>query len=107
MSRIPEPVKIELEKEPSICARQSSKCAGSITWEHAMIYQNRSVQEQWAIIKLCQYHHGLGKWHNNGGGLDKEYNKYLALKRATDEDLDRYPKSGWKQSKKYLMNKYE
>lgn len=56
------------------CARKNSECRGRITWEHAFIYKNK-IQERWAIIPLCVYHH-------LGNGLNKELNHYLALKRA-------------------------
>jgi len=86
------------EHEP-VCARKGSDCSGRNTKEHALIYQGRQVQDYFAVIDLCWYHH-LGK------GLNKEYNRYLALMRATDEDLDKYPKSDFKQMKKYLIEKY-
>jgi hypothetical protein len=82
------------------CARKNSDCSGRITWEHAFIYKNQ-IQERWAIIPLCVYHH-------LGNGLNKELNHYLALKRADIEDLcKRMPKKDWKQYWNYLKNKYE
>ena len=75
-------------------------CTGKPEWEHAFIYRNRRVNEAWAIIPVCTYHH-------RGAGLDKDYNRYRALIRATDADLAKYPKVDWKQKLKYLKSKYE
>jgi hypothetical protein len=82
------------------CARENAVCAGRITWEHAIIWAGKQVNEVWAIIPLCHYHH-------QGGGLDKDKNRYLALKRATDADLAKYPKRNWKQELEYLKQKYD
>lgn len=71
------------------CARASYECQGRITWEHAFIYAKKQINEAWAIIPLCWYHH-LGK------GMDKRINEQIALSRATQEDLAKYPKRNWK-----------
>ena len=78
-----------------VCARKNSDCEGRITWEHAFIYAGRQVNEKWAIIPLCVYHH-------LGDGLDKDKNQKIALLRATDEDLIKYPRKDWKQLKVWL-----
>lgn len=99
---MPQKLKDELAVLPrmKLCARRSEgNCEGRITWEHALIYASKQVQESFAIIPLCVYHH-LGK------GLNKELNVALALSQATDWDLQRYPKSDWKQKRKYLLKKY-
>lgn len=75
-------------------------CDGHITWEHAFIYADKQIQEAWAIVPICWYHH-LGK------GLNKEFNQYLAIIRADIDDFCiRMPKKDWRQIKKYLVNKY-
>lgn len=33
--------------------------------------------------------------------------KWLSLKKATEEDLAKYPRKNWSQLKKYLNKKYE
>ena len=53
----------------------------------------------WALIPLCWYHH-LGK------GLDKRLNEYLAITRASPEDLAKYPKKDWNQLRAYLTGLY-
>lgn len=99
---IPEKLKQELLKNPyyRICARKGDDCDGRITFEHAFIYAGKQIQEEWAIIPLCWYHH-LGK------GLNKEINHYIALSRADLRDLrKRMPKKDWSQMFSYLNKKY-
>lgn len=71
-----------------------------IEWEHAMTYCGRQIQEKWAIIPICY-------WAHRGGGLDKRKNEYIALSRATDEEMNQYPRTNFKQLKTYLESEYE
>lgn len=106
MRRIPDKLKRELKDDPyyKTCARFKEKtCKGRITFEHAFIYAGRQINEKWAIIPLCEYHHAVGLYQDNGD-LNKELNQMLALRRATDEDLLKYPKKDWAQVLKYLTN---
>ena len=102
MNCIPPKLRKQLSEDPEYqkCLRAGSDCQGRITWEHANYSQGRQIQERWSIIPLCVYHH-LGK------GLNKEYNQFLSLRRATEEDLAKYPRSDFKQKLKYLTTKYE
>jgi hypothetical protein len=79
------------------CARAGSECEGRITWEHAWIYAGKQINEKWAIIPLCVFHH-LGK------GLDKKWNQACALNRATEEDLSKYPKKDWNKERIWLQS---
>lgn len=90
----------------SVCCRGSEgSCDGRITWEHSFIYAGKQINEKWAIIPLCEYHHGVGKFQD-GGDLDKELNQYIALSRALEEDLKKYPRKDWKRMLVYLVQKY-
>jgi hypothetical protein len=84
-------VKQQLEQEKNICALQDKYCDGRITWEHTLTYGGHQIDEVWAIIKLCEYHHSVNK-HQDGGNLNKEKNVWVALNRATDEELLKYSK---------------
>lgn len=78
------------------CVRKNEgSCSGRITWEHAWIYGANKIQEKWAIIPLCEHHH-LGK------GMIKWKNELIALRRATPEDLAKYPRKDWAQELKRL-----
>lgn len=103
MNRLPRALRARLGKDPymRVCARAwplplrsaDVQCKGRITWEHALLYAGKQVQEPWAIIPLCEYHH-------LGPGLDKQINIRLALRRATPEDLARYPWNTWERQAK-------
>ena len=106
MRPISQKVKETLEQEPNVCARsQDGNCDGRITWEHALIYAGKQIDEVWAIIKLCEYHHAVGKYQD-GGNLLKEKNEWIALCRATDQELDKYPKANYKCRKQRLDKIY-
>ena len=93
MRKIPDKIKRQLELEPDVCARQGdSPCGGRITWEHAIIFAGRQLNEQWAIIKLCERHHAVNTYQDCGE-LNKERNIHIALNRATDEELKAVSKS--------------
>lgn len=88
MRRIPQKLKEEILKDSYYkkCARlNDGYCEGRITWEHAIIYSGRQLNEKWAIIPLCWKHH-------LGNGLDKDKNVCIALLRATEEELDKISK---------------
>lgn len=80
-------------------------CDGRITFEHAMMHGGRQVDEAWAIVFLCEKAHGVGRWMDTGL-LNKEINRWIALNRATDEDLKKYPRTNWLQERAYLNGKY-
>lgn len=81
------------------CARAGQGCSGRLTMEHAFIYGGRQIDEAWAIIPLCWHHH-------LGPGLEKGINQLIALRRATDDDLKKYPRTDWKQLRAYLEKRY-
>lgn len=85
-------VKAKLDSEPDICALEDENCQGRITREHCLIYGGRQIDEAWAIIKICAWHHSVDEFQD-GGGLNKEKNVWVALNRATDEELLKYSKA--------------
>lgn len=107
MRKIPPKLAAEMEADPYYkkCARLNFECDGRITWEHAFVWGGKQINERWAIIPLCTYHHAVDL-HQDGAGLNKELNEYIALSRATMGDLFKYPKTDWWQKFKYLHGKY-
>lgn len=91
MRRISEKVKQDVLKRPQVCARAGEGCAGRITWEHALIFGGRQIDESWAIVLLCERHHGVNSYQDNGD-LQKEKNVWIALNQATDDELQKYSK---------------
>lgn len=76
-----------------ICMRSDERnCSGRLTKEHAMIYAGKQVQEEWAILDICEYHHGVNNFQDRGN-LNKEKHVWIALNRATDERLIEMSKS--------------
>lgn len=109
---IPEILKKKILNNPYYkkCSRKEifhdHVCQGRITFEHVWTYRGRQIQEEWAIIPICEYAHSVLNYQDNGI-LDKTKNQYISILRATKEDLLRYPKFNWKQYKEYLIKKYK
>lgn len=88
------------------CIHRNSDCEGRIEWEHAWIYAGKKIQEEWAIVPCCTYHH-------RGSGLDKDYNRYCSLVKAIkiygslDVIQQKYPKKNWLQEWEYLKTKFQ
>jgi hypothetical protein len=102
MNKIPTVLREKMAMDPfygRCMRRHEGTCSGRITWEHAFIYAGRQIQEQWAIIPLCEYHH-------LGPGMVKWMNELFALRRATLEDLAKYPRRNWVQHLQALEYKY-
>lgn len=90
MSPIPIKLHQQLATDPEyrVCSRAGSACKGRMTWEHAILYAGKQVQEKWAILPLCFYHH-------LGAGLDKRWNINYAMSRAKKQDRLNYPRLKW------------
>ncbi len=96
------PIKLRkiLEADPFMRQCIHEGCENSPEYEHCFIYAGKQIQRAWAIVPCCTYHH-------RGQGLDKNFNKYCALIRATDEDLAEFPRADFPQQKIYLITKYD
>lgn len=89
MKTIPKKQRVEMAAsgEYSVCSLiDHGPCDGRITWEHALIFGGNKIQKKWAIIPLCELHHAVNK-HQDAGTLKKELSVWVALNRATDEEL--------------------
>lgn len=105
MRVISKKVKDELKKDPKmeICVWCGTRV--DITWEHCFIYQGRQIDEAWAIVALCRYHH-TGNGHT---AEIKDYCRWKSLLKATacwKEVVTKYPKRDWKQEKDQLTKKF-
>ena len=100
---IPKHVLNELLSNPwyKRCAASiMGNCSGRITFEHAFVYAGKQINEPWAIIPLCWQHH-------LGNGLNKNFNRYVAIMRAKPEDFAMYPKFAWLTEKQKLLSQFE
>ena len=89
MSKIPKKLLAAILADPFYkrCARHAEEsCAGRITFEHAIIYAGKQLNEKWAIIPLCSKHHAVDEYQD-GGDLDKRINLWIALNRASTDEL--------------------
>jgi hypothetical protein len=70
-----------------VCMRsEEGNCQGRLTKEHAIIYAGKQLQEDWAILDICAFHHGVDKFQDCGN-LDKEKHIWIALNRAPEARL--------------------
>lgn len=92
MNNVPQKLRNKWRKEDWLgiqreCMRaDEGNCAGRITKEHAIIYAGKQLQEEWAILDICVYHHEVDEYQD-GGGMNKEKHIWLALCRAPEERL--------------------
>lgn len=92
MRKISKPVRDKILERLQVCARyKEGTCRGNLTWEHALIYAGKQLDEAWAIVILCEYHHAVNNYQD-GGDLNKEENVRIALNQATDEELRKVSK---------------
>jgi hypothetical protein len=91
------------EDDSCDCEDEWGKHPGRAEWEHCFIYAGKQINEWWAIIGCCWYHH-------RGPGLNKDLNKWFAIKRMTEKDLveaqKKYPKFNWTAERDRLKRKF-
>src|SRR4051812_31540430 len=95
MGKIPPKLKREILADPYYkhCARAFERdCEGRITFEHAIIFGGKQLNERFAILPLCEYHHAVGQ-HQEDGDLKKEINVWMVLNRASEEELQMITKA--------------
>jgi len=106
MNNMPPKLRKEMHKDPfyDVCIHERYRGLigdGPLTWEHAIIYARKQVQEKWAIVPCRQ------SFNNDVSGIDKDFNRYVALCRATEADLAKYPKRDWKQELERLKGMFD
>ena len=88
------------------CVRhQEGSCGGRVTFEHCWVYASKQIQEHWAIIPLCERHHGVLSYQDRGD-LQKDLNQWYSIHRASEDDFARYPRKAWIQIRAALDAKY-
>ena len=89
MNNIPAKLKKELLVDPEYkkCALFGyHECDGRITFDHTIIFAGRQVQARWAIIPVCARGHEVDGYQD-AHTMDKDMNRWVALNRATDDEL--------------------
>ena len=101
MRPIPEKMRKEMSEDLYMkkCCLSNSP---AVEWHHVWKYAGQQINEKWAIMPLS-------KWYHIGVHSNKEVQEkvqYLSLLRATEKDLEKYPKKDWKQLFNYLKDKH-
>lgn len=68
-----------------VCQRSPLRPYQAVEWEHALYFGPNKVQKPFAIVPLCW-------WAHTGPGMNKEIAVWIALNRATPEELDEISK---------------
>lgn len=77
-------------------------CSGKIEWHHNLKWAGTRVNEIFAILPVCQYHHRLADTTEVRMKLD-----WIMLNRATDDELQTYSKAeNYFEKKKRLNEQY-
>lgn len=70
-----------------ICLRSDEgNCQGRITKEHALYFAGKQLQDEEAILDICEFHHDVGPFQGIGD-LNKEKHTWIALSRLSDQRL--------------------
>lgn len=80
----------EIENDPeywSCMLAPYHTCEGRLTNEHALYYANKKVQRKFAIVKVCAAGHGVDMYQDSSKELPKRMRVWVALNRATEEEL--------------------
>ena len=112
MKPIPKRLRDQMERDPAMkrCIYSNSDCRDEYgnrmpraEWEHCFIWAGRQINEWWAIIGCCWYHH-------RGPGLNKDFNRWKALERMNEKDIleadKKYPGVGWGKTRDRLRKKF-
>lgn len=112
MNKIPPKLRSEMASDPYYeqCARREAlhdhQCEADpltrklIEWEHVLYFKGSQLQKKYAIIPICWLVH-------RGGKLDKTINEWIALNRATDQELEEISKAtNYKHKRDYLNKIY-
>jgi len=93
MNQVPQKLKDKWATEkPKCCRSDEGNCKGRLTKDHTITWKGRQLQEDWAIVDACAYHHAVDEFQDTGD-LNREKHVWVALNRASDEQLIAISKS--------------
>lgn len=105
MRPIPLPLRDLLNDDPFMKKCCYQDCGSQdVEWNHALQYRGRQINEWYAIVPLCQYHH-----RGNNGTIFadvKDWCSWVAIMRGMKDLQAKYPKRNWLQEKNYLTRKF-
>lgn len=73
-------------------------CDSKIDWDHVWIYAGTQINEAWAIVGVCRYHHSI----KEGNSAVRHAIQKASLKLAAPNHLLKYPRKDWAQIERSL-----
>ncbi len=92
MNNVPQKLRKQWQEEDwrgerRVCMRaDEGNCQGRLTKEHALYHAGKQLQDDWAILDICEFHHSVGPFQDRGD-LKKEKHTWIALNRAPEARL--------------------
>lgn len=101
MRAIPKSLRDQLSDDPFMKKCVYTGETKDISWEHCWSYAGKQINEDWAIVPLARR---LNTSHPPREV--KEYCRWISINRATEEELEKYPRKDWRAIKIYLNQKF-
>lgn len=104
-------VRKEMAEDPEykgcmLRAHPTHSCGGRITIEHPFIYAGRQVDFKNALISVCAKGQEVDHYQD-AHTMDKNLNRWVALNRMTEEEIESVAKvTDWSQEKERLNEIY-
>ncbi len=88
MNKVPQSLKDQWQENPAkkCCRADEGNCQGKLTKDHTITWKGRQLQEDFAIVDVCEFHHAVNKFMDCGD-LNREKHIWVALNKATDQQL--------------------
>lgn len=92
MRQISRKVRKQIDEDPGykVCMLKAYSphiCGGRLTREHALIHAGKQVDAKFAIISCCAKGQEVDQYQD-AHTMDKNLNRWVALNRATDEEIE-------------------
>lgn len=87
---IPKAINEQMNRDPFMkrCCLRDDECSERIERHHSITFCSKRLNEAWAILPVCSYHHRVEARYDIGIKL-----LWIALNRATDQELIRISKA--------------
>lgn len=100
---IPAELRQALADDPYMhqCCIGDTNCAGKIDFHHNLIYAGRRVNEPFAILPVCSFHHAKADTREV-----REKLNWAMVNRMSEADIAKYSRFNWAQLISYLKSKF-
>jgi len=82
------------------CCIKDGNCSGNIEWHHSLEFAGKQIQRKFAILPACQYHH-------DRVAIFKKIFHWIALNRATEQELKEFERANFKRELMILNKLYK